>query len=119
MKPNIALAVLALFLVPALAQNTIANWQGDFFWDAPDGPAPVGYNFYKSLVSGGPYTKVNADLIADLTFNDPSAVEGQFFAVSAVNSVGLEGLSNEITLTNQAPPKQFRFVIEGTITVSP
>ncbi len=120
MKPIIVMVVmLALFGVPALAQNTLQNWNGDFYWDAPTGPAPVGYNFYKSLVSGGPYTKVNTDLITLLTFNDSTAVEGQFFTVSAVNDVGLEGLSDEITLTDPAPPTKFRFVLEGTLTVIP
>ncbi len=111
--------VLSLAFTALMAQNTLSNWQGDFYWDAPTGPAPTCYNFYKSLVSGGPYTKVNTDCITLLTFNDPAAVEGQFFAVASVNSTGLEGLSNEITLTDPAPPKQFRFILEGTLTVIP
>lgn len=120
MKLLTALIVLVLFLVPVFGQNTLDEWlAGDkpFYWDAPDGPAPVGYNFYKSLVSGGPYTKVNTDLITALTFNDPSAVEGQFFAVGAVNDVGLVGLSDEITLTDQEGPRRFRFTLEGTLTL--
>lgn len=122
MKKIIALTVLWLFLAPALAQNTLEQWLASdkaFAWDAPDGPAPKGYNLYKSLVSGGPYTKVNTDLITRLTFNDPAAVEGQFFVVSAVNSIDLEGLSEELLVEDQAGPRQFRFVIEGTITVIP
>ena len=110
---------LVLLTVPALGQNTLQDWNKDFFCDAPVGPTPVGYNLYKSLVSGGPYTKVNSSLIAGLTFNDPTATEGQFFAVSAVNSIGLEGLSDEIVLVDQEKPTNLRFVqVDVSVTIT-
>ena len=104
MKPIILMAVLLLFLVPAFGQNTIANWNGDLWWDAPAGPAPEGYNLYKSTTSGGPYAKVNTALISGLTFNDPTHAEGDYYAVAAVNSIGIEGLSEEIRIVDQSPP---------------
>jgi len=108
MKLLISLVVLLLVLVPVLGQNTIANWNGDFFWDAPVGPAPDGYNLYKSSTPGGPYTKVNTGLILGLSFNDPDAIVGDYYVVSAVNDIGIEGLSSEIQLVGQNPPLLLR-----------
>lgn len=47
-------------------------------WDAPvtpDGGDPaVGYNVYRGMMSGGPYTKINTSLVSATTYTDTTVV---------------------------------------------
>jgi hypothetical protein len=108
--------ILSLFIITVLicfviigtaeAQNTLQNWQKDFFWDAPaSSPVPVaGYNFYESQTPGGPWTKINGTLITGTAFNYPQATTGRFYAVSSVADGGIEALSDELHLVGPGKP---------------
>lgn len=100
------LVIIAVLLTVAVSgQNTIQNWNQDFFWDDPGNVAgTVTYNLYKSGTPGPPYTKVNVLPIIVKTFNDPTAVEGECFAVSAVAQGGIETLSDELCIVSPAKP---------------
>jgi hypothetical protein len=61
-----------------------------------------GYNIYRSTVSGGPYTKLNAALILAGTYTDSTAQPGQtyYFVGTSLDSSGVESAdSNEISAT--------------------
>jgi fibronectin type 3 domain-containing protein len=60
----------------------------------------AGYNVYRSAVSGGPYSKINAALVAPTNYSDTSVVSGTtyFYAVTAVGTSGMESaFSNQTT----------------------
>jgi len=60
--------------------------------------AVAGYNIYRSLVSGGPYTKQTPSLVPGTAWRDASVLAGQqyYYVVTAVDSSGQEsGYSNE------------------------
>jgi 4-amino-4-deoxy-L-arabinose transferase-like glycosyltransferase len=70
-------------------------------WQANTSPVD-GYNVYRSRASGGPYTKLNNDLVKALTFTDGSVESGAtyYYAVRAVDKAQHEsGNSNEIVVT--------------------
>lgn len=76
-------------------------------------PAPAGYNVWRSPFSGGPYTKVNPELLGGSPFLNTSLPAGTpfFYIVRAQNSQGIEGAnSSEVTAipdgTDTTPPPQ-------------
>lgn len=52
----------------------------------------AGYNVYRSLTSGGPYAKLNSNLVSGTSFTDDSAQAGHtyFYVTTAVNSNNVE-----------------------------
>jgi|GEM_PF-1085678 len=59
-----------------------------------------GYNVYRSTVSGGSYTKINASLVAALNYTDLTVQSGAtyFYVATAVDSSGDESVnSNEVS----------------------
>lgn len=58
-----------------------------------------GYNVYRSSTSGGPYTRINSNLLSGTSFNDTNVQAGQtyFYVTTAVNSS-----SQESSYSNQA-----------------
>lgn len=60
-------------------------------WAASTSTGIVGYNVYRSGVSGGPYAQVTS-MDADLTYTDSAVSAGQtyYYVVSAVDSTGAE-----------------------------
>ncbi len=71
-------------------------------------PAVVGamrYNVKRSLVSGGPYS-ILAEDVAGITFTDTGLVNGTtyYYVVSAENSLGESGDSNEASAMPAIPP---------------
>ena len=66
-------------------------------WD-PSISVVDGYNVYRSTVSGGPYTKINATLVPQTTFADDTVQAGvtYFYVVVAVDAGGVRSQdSNE------------------------
>jgi len=62
----------------------------------------AGYNVYRSIASGGPYTKLNSNVDANTSYSDGSVQAGltYFYVVTSVNSSGTEsGYSNQASLT--------------------
>jgi parallel beta-helix repeat protein len=67
-------------------------------WDPSPGPV-AGYNVYRSNTSGGPFTKVNTDLVPYPSFSDQTVANGStyFYVVRAKGYMGDEsGDSNKI-----------------------
>ena len=62
-----------------------------------------GYNVYRGTVSGGPYIKVNASLVAVLNYMDLTGVQSgatYFYVTTAIDSSGDESVnSNEVSTT--------------------
>jgi hypothetical protein len=74
----------------------------DLSWTASTSPDTVGYNAYRSLVSGGPYSKLNSSLIASTSYTDPTVQSGYtyYYVTTAVDSQGAESAySNESVAT--------------------
>lgn len=66
----------------------------------------VTYNMYISVVSGGPYTKINSGPISGLTYQDLKAISGNtyYYVATAVDSTGNESVnSNEVKVIIPTP----------------
>ena len=61
-------------------------------WTASASPNVTGYNVYRGLISGGPYTKVNPSLISGVTYTDNGVQAGQtfYYVATAVDSANNE-----------------------------
>ena len=67
-------------------------------WTASTSQDVVGYNVYRSTISGGPYTKLNPSLIATTSYTDQGLNNQNtyYYVTTAVDSQGLESVySNE------------------------
>jgi hypothetical protein len=66
-------------------------------WKASHSPVS-GYNVYRSTGPGGPYTRINSDLVPGLTYKDQDVESGAtyYYVTKAVNAKGQESIgSNE------------------------
>jgi hypothetical protein len=73
----------------------------DLTWNASTSTVS-GYNVYRSTVSGGPYAKINASLVAVLNYLDLTVQGGTayFYVTTAIDSSGNESVnSNEVSAT--------------------
>jgi hypothetical protein len=73
-------------------------------WNASSGA--VGYNIYRSGVSGGPYTIMNASLSTSTSYTDTTVSSGTtyYYVVTAVaNDSSESGYSNQVTATVPTP----------------
>jgi hypothetical protein len=70
---------------------------------APSSSSFAGFNVYRGLLSGGPYTKVNTALISATSFIDTGVASGQtyyYYAATEVDSTGAESVySSEVIAT--------------------
>lgn len=67
-------------------------------WTASTSASVAGYYVYRSIVSGGPYTKLNATLVTGTSYLDGNVSPGQtyFYVTTAVDSSNDESVySNE------------------------
>lgn len=119
--PRRAVSVLFVMLCMALAslffscegngnlnsQSSVHSHSVVLTWDASTSPDVVGYNVYRSGVSGGPYTELNGSLpVAGLTYTDTAVLAGQtyYYVVTAVDSEGIESAySNEASASVPSP----------------
>ncbi|MBN1581867.1 MAG: alpha-amylase, partial [Anaerolineae bacterium] len=82
---------------PAGLLGTEGDGQVDLAWDGVAGA--VGYNVYRSVVSGGGYARLNDTPLAGAAYSDGTVVNGQlaYYVVTAVDEAGNESTrSNEI-----------------------
>lgn len=71
----------------------------DLFWNASTSQVD-GYNIYRGVQSGGPYSKLNSTLVTALSFTDSSVQSGAtyYYVATSVDSNNLEsGYSNIAT----------------------
>lgn len=68
-------------------------------WVASTSPNVVGYKVYRATVSGGPYTLLNPNPVAALTYTDTAPQSGQtyYYVVTAV-----DGSNNASVYSNEA-----------------
>lgn len=68
-------------------------------WTASTSSDITGYNVYRAVLDGGPYTKINAFPVATTSFTDPAAQAGAtyFYVTTAIDSN-----NNESAYSNQA-----------------
>ena len=67
-------------------------------WTASNSQNVIGYNIYRGLNSGGPYSKINSTLDASTLYTDTTVADGQtyYYVTTAVNSDSQEsGYSNQ------------------------
>lgn len=82
---------LSVSAQPAAPTNVVA-FSGDqsaiVHWDLDPGPNLAGYNVYRSLSSGGPFTQLNSGLLTTLGYCDLNVSDGQtyYYQVTAVNA---------------------------------
>jgi fibronectin type 3 domain-containing protein len=69
----------------------------DLTWNAASGA--VGYNVYRSTVSGGPYSMINTSLDGTTAYTDNTVVSGQTYYYVATT---VDGRSSESGYSNQA-----------------
>jgi hypothetical protein len=81
------------------AHSVILTW-------APSASAVIGYNVYRGVVSGGPYSKLSSFIDPGTTFDDTTVQASQtyYWVVTAVNSSNEESIhSSEVTATIPTP----------------
>jgi hypothetical protein len=68
-------------------------------WTASGSPGTVGYNVYRSTVSGNGYNRINTTLNTTTAYNDQSVADGvmYYYVTTAVDGQGMES-----TYSNQA-----------------
>jgi hypothetical protein len=79
---------------------TATQHSADLSW-SPSASTVVGYNVYRSAMSGGPYTKINSSLDPSTTYTDSTVQNGQtyYYVSTAVNGAGTEsGYSNQLQM---------------------
>jgi fibronectin type 3 domain-containing protein len=56
-------------------------------WNASISSGVIGYNVYRRVASGGPYTKVNSSVVTVTTYNDNTVQPGQtyFYVVTSID----------------------------------
>jgi fibronectin type 3 domain-containing protein len=70
-------------------------------WDNGD-PTATTYRVYRSGVSGGPYTSLNATPLSVTTYTDSTVISGStyFYVVTEINASGVESqFSSEVSAT--------------------
>ena len=65
-------------------------------WHPHPNPDVIGFNVYRSLVSGGAFEKLNSGLITSTAFRDTGLLAGTtyFYFITAVDGLGRESLKS-------------------------
>jgi fibronectin type 3 domain-containing protein len=69
-------------------------------WTASTSASVVGYNVYRSSVSGGPYTKIVSSPVIGTSYSDQTAQAGvqYYYVATSVGENGIESTySNQVT----------------------
>lgn len=77
--------------IPVSGNGTQSGYSVALSWD-PSKSQVEGYNVYRAIKSGGPYTKINSILDPSTTYVDDTVLAGQtyYYVTTAVNSAGEE-----------------------------
>ena len=72
----------------------------DISWSPHPNPDVVGYNVYRSLTSGGPFEKVNVDLVTNTTYRNSGLDSDKkyHYVITAVDRFGNES-SNSVEVS--------------------
>ena len=75
-------------------------------WESSASPGVIGYYVYRASASGGPYTRITSQTLADAAYTDPSVVADNtyYYVVTSLSDNGLESTySNEASATIPSP----------------
>lgn len=75
-------------------------------WTASTSPSVAGYNVFRGVASGGPYTQLNSSLVPVLSYSDNNVLSGQgyYYVTTAVDvSADQSVYSNEAPATIPSP----------------
>ncbi|UKS28078.1 fibronectin type III domain-containing protein [Paenibacillus sp. HWE-109] len=86
----------------------------DLNWSVTSGASS--YNVKRSTIAGGPYTTI-ATNVTGTSYTDTSVTNGTtyYYVITAVNSSGESGNSNETSATPQAPAQSGRAILVITL----
>jgi hypothetical protein len=75
-------------------------------WTASTSQNVIGYNIYRGLTSGGPYSKINSVLNASNLYSDTTVADGQtyYYVTTSVNSTNEESTYSNQTTAVIPPP---------------
>jgi HYDIN/CFA65/VesB-like, Ig-like domain/Abnormal spindle-like microcephaly-assoc'd, ASPM-SPD-2-Hydin len=78
----------------------------DLSWTASTSQNVIGYNIYRGVTSGGPYTKINSVLNASTLYSDTTVADGQtyYYVTTAANSSNEESSYSNQTTAVIPPP---------------
>ncbi len=78
--------------VPVTGAGVVATHVVKLQWLPSSSTGVVGYNAYRSTVSGGPYTKLVSSLIAGTSYSDANVISGTeyYYVVTSVSADGDE-----------------------------
>jgi hypothetical protein len=67
---------------------TAHGYSVDLSWHASNSKHVIGYNIYRGIKAGGPYRKINSELVTATVYTDNSVVDGKtyYYTTTAVNS---------------------------------
>jgi hypothetical protein len=89
-------------------------------WNANTEPDLAGYNIYRSNTTGGPYTKINSELIEDTTYIDEAGTANDFYCVTAEIQACTESrLSDEATIQTDISDKHDEELISFSVSPNP
>lgn len=92
----------ATITVPVTGTGVAATHAVDLQWQASSSSGVVGYDVYRSTVSGGSYSKLTGSPVAGTSYSDTNVNSGveYFYVVTAVSSGGTESsFSNQVATT--------------------
>ncbi|PYV16519.1 MAG: hypothetical protein DMG21_11360 [Acidobacteria bacterium] len=83
-----------------LAASSVARWKISLRWTQSTSSGVTQNKVYRSTTSGGPYTLL-ATLSATTAYSDTNVSSGRayYYVVTAVNSAGQSGFSNQVSAT--------------------
>jgi Abnormal spindle-like microcephaly-assoc'd, ASPM-SPD-2-Hydin len=78
--------------IPVTGTGVTAAQAVTLRWQASTSTGVIGYYIYRSTVSGGPYTKVAASLIAGTSYSDTNVISGTeyYYVVTSLGENGIE-----------------------------
>ncbi len=88
---------VALLLCCLMACVTPSGGEFRLSWDAVPGDDIVGYNVYRSELSGQGYRRINTDPLPQPSYTDSDVGRGKtyYYRVTTVNTAGLESEFSE------------------------
>jgi hypothetical protein len=84
---------------------TVKAHSADLTWN-PSQNVVIGYNIYRGVTTGGPYSKINSVLDATTNYTDNTVAAGAtyYYVATAVDASNMEsGYSNEVKVTIPSP----------------
>jgi fibronectin type 3 domain-containing protein len=74
-------------------------------WTASKSTGVIGYDIYRSAVSGEPYAKLNASLVAGTSYTDSTVSAGQtyYYVTTAVTSTEESAYSPQVVAKVPSP----------------